>query len=403
VRPAPVAAEIDARNVATFGEAELMSLRRQRVGVLGAGMLGGPIAQHLGLLRIPLLLVDPGVVEPPNLGNQAFPAASLGWPKAAVRASQIEALAPEAPVEARRARLEALGLGEFARCRVLASAVDSRAARLALAERAQLLGLPWVDAALDGSGRRLLGTVTAYAGEPDAACYACRLAPRDLAAIAREGRPAGCPSWSDPGRGESPPTLSAPAFAAVVAGLAALFVLRILAGRGEELLGSQVRIAADGELLVARTALGRSRACALPHRRIPPPSALSAETLGEVLAAAEAELGAPAELAFPGRVLVAGLRCAASGATRELLRVREALAPRELACTCCTPPCEVAPAQQLERLAPALARRHAGLGLEALGLPEREVVVACAPGGARASYLLERPPRAVDVTERSEA
>lgn len=396
---APAAAEFDARNLATFGAADLARMRRQRVGVMGQGMLGGPIGQHLGLLRIPLLLVDPGVVEAPNL-NQAFPAASLGWPKAAVRASQIDALAPGASVDARSARLESLGLGDLARCDLLVSALDSRAARLALAERAQLLGIPLVDAAVDGSGTRLFGTVAVYGADPDAACYACRLAASDLAAIGREGRPAGCPSWSDPGVGESPPTLSAPAFAAVIAGTATLFALRLLTGRGAEISGSQVRVAADGELRVARTELSRSRACAFPHRRLTPLRPLPAATLGDVLAAAEAEIGGPVTLAFHGRILVADLRCVASGATRDLLRVRERLGPGDLECTCCEPAGEVVPVQQLERLGPALARRHAALRLDELGLPERDVVTASTSGGAHASYVLERASQASDAAQR---
>jgi molybdopterin/thiamine biosynthesis adenylyltransferase len=400
---APNAAGIDARNLATFGPDLLAQMRSQRVGVLGQGMLGGRVSEPLALLRIPQLLVDRGFVEAPNLGNQALPAASLGWPKAVARASHFEALAPGAPVEARCARLEDLGLGELARCDILVSALDSRAARLALAERAQILGIPWVDCALDGSGTRLFGTLAAYSADPDAACYACRLTPSDLAAIARENRPAGCPSWSDPAVGEAPPTLAAPAFAAVVAGMAALWVLRLLGGRGDEVCGSQLRIAADGPLRVSRTELGRSRACPLPHRRIAPPRPLVADTLGDVLAAAQGELGAGAALAFHGRILVSGLRCAATHATYEILRVREALGPRDLACTCCTPSCEVVPVEQLERLEPAQAARHAGLRLEELGLPERDVVTACAPGGASASYVLERPERSAGAAERSGA
>ncbi len=395
--------ELDARNAATFGAAELARMRRARVAVLGLGMLGGPIAQHLALLRIPTLLVDPGRVEVANLGNQSFPADALGQPKAAARARQIEALAPGAPVEARCARLEELGLGALADCDVLVSAPDNRAARLRLAERAQLVGVPWVDAAVDGSGSRLLGTVTGYAADPDSACYACRLGPADLAAIAREGRPAGCPSWSDPGVGESPPTLAAPAFAAVVAGFAALFVLRGLLGRSAEIAGSQLRIAADGEPRLARTSLARSRRCALPHRRLPRPCAVPAATLGGILAAAERELGAgPVGLHFHGRVLAAGLRCVASGAIRDVLRVREALAPRELACTCCKPAREVVPLQQLERLDAATARRYADRRLDELGLPERELISATAPGGAELCYALDGTPPTRGGTARSE-
>jgi hypothetical protein len=72
--------------------------------------------------------------------------------------------------------------------------------------------------------------------------------------------------------------------------------------------------------------------------------------------------------------------------------VREALAARDLACACCAPPGEVVPVRLRERLDPAEVERYAALRLDEIGLPERDVVTATAPGGAEISFRLG-PPR----------
>jgi molybdopterin/thiamine biosynthesis adenylyltransferase len=384
-------AESDARLVAVFGD-DLARLRRKKVAILGLGTTGGPVSHQVAMLRIPQMLVDPGLVDAPNLGTQLFPAAALGRAKAVARASQIQALAPGAPVEAHRARAEELGLGAFAGCDAIVTCVDTRAARVRACEMAQLLGLPWLlDCALDGSGERLLGSVALYAPrDPAAACYACRLDRDELGEVFREGRPAGCPSWADPGVPSAPPTLAAAALASVVAGFVVLWLIRALLGRAEALAGRQLRIGADGEPRVALAALPRSSRCPLPHRRLAPLRPAPSDTVGGLLAAARADLGRdPEALRFHGRVLVAGLRCPVSGQTLDVLRLREALAKAELRCTCRAPEHERVPLRLLERLDAASAERYAERRFSELGFPPSDVLTATARGGEEVHYLLD--------------
>ena len=81
------------------------------------------------------------------------------------------------------------------------------------------LGLPWVDASVDGSGRWLYGTVSAFDTQrPSSACYLCPLDENALDTISREGRGPGCPSWRSREAPISPPTLQSSAFAGGVIG-----------------------------------------------------------------------------------------------------------------------------------------------------------------------------------------
>ena len=69
---------IAARLVGFLGGDRVRKLHRSRVAVIGAGLLGGQLLLHLAMLQIRTVVVDPGLVEAANLGNQLFPVASLG-------------------------------------------------------------------------------------------------------------------------------------------------------------------------------------------------------------------------------------------------------------------------------------------------------------------------------------
>lgn len=362
----------DARLAASPGldGAALERLRASTVVVIGAGLLGGAVVLHLALLGITLIVIDPDVVDTVNLANQQFPVTAVGQPKSVTRARQVHELNPACPVEPLVARIEDLGLAALADADLLVTGLDGRAARAHVNTIAGLIGRPWVDMAVDGSGKHLFGTVTCYDPRRDeTGCFLCRYDAQALGAIAREGRGPGCPNWRRPGAAATPPTLQASSFGAVVAGYAALWSVRMLLGTAGDLVGRQLLIQADAAPCTRLVTLARNARCA--HVRcelVRSPAA----TVADLLAAAARDLGAvPAEVVLPGRVLVTRLVCPHCLSARDLVRVTEAATDDEVRCRCGT---EMAPAGLTERLEGADLERARPCTWRALGVPAADVV-----------------------------
>jgi molybdopterin/thiamine biosynthesis adenylyltransferase len=253
-----------------LGRDELVALRGACVAVIGAGMLGGQLVQHLAMLGVGQVIVDCGRVDIANLGNQGFPVASLGVPKSVARARQVAALNPHCHVRALSCRIEDLGLAALAGVDLIATGLDSRAARMWVNEISWALGTRWVDAGVDGSGRWLRGTITMYdPRRDDSPCYVCRLDAAGVAAIAKEGRRHGCPSWRRAAVPVTTPTLQASAFGAIVGGFQALQVTSALLQAGCEPAGRQLVVECDGVPRVRRLELARNPRCLFDHTPVP--------------------------------------------------------------------------------------------------------------------------------------
>jgi adenylyltransferase/sulfurtransferase len=347
------------------------------VAVVGVGVLGGQVSYHLALLGIAQVLIDPDDVAPANLANQGFAAATVGMKKVTVRAAQAMAMQPVARVRTIPEAVEDVGLGQLAGVDAIATGVDGRAARVRVNEMASRLNVPWVDAAVDGSGRSLLGTVTLYdPRRAEAPCYLCRAGAADVAAIAREGRGPGCPSWRRPNGRVLPPTLQASAFGAVVAGLQAIWLVRLLLDRAADLVGRELVVTCDGAPRTRLVSLRRAARCVFDHRVLRPLATLRAATVGELLDAAAEDLSAPADEIMPyGRPLVLRLRCTGCGRERRLLKLAHACSDDDVRCPCgCG--VEMAPVELTDGLDGATARRFAASTWREIGLPAGEIVTA---------------------------
>ncbi|MCR9096663.1 MAG: ThiF family adenylyltransferase [bacterium] len=128
-----------------------------------------------------LVLVDPDVYEPDQQLGQDVGAAAAGRPKVEVQAERALAIRPELELETFAERVERLPLGKL-RGAIVASCLDSRAARLQLASRVWRVGSPFVDAAV-GGGSSLLVRTNAYRPGPDVACFECELDETDYASL----------------------------------------------------------------------------------------------------------------------------------------------------------------------------------------------------------------------------
>ena len=88
-------------------------LRKAKVAVLGCGSLGGPLARLLAEAGVGnLLLVDPAILDWPNVGRHELGAGSVGRPKARELARALEAAYPHLTGIAWRKKR--IGLGESA-------------------------------------------------------------------------------------------------------------------------------------------------------------------------------------------------------------------------------------------------------------------------------------------------
>jgi hypothetical protein len=152
------------------------------VVVAGCGNIGSHLVPHLARMAAVerLILVDPDSYERKNLGGQAIRRSDVGRAKATTQAETARAIRPGLDVQAVVDRIENLPLG-WLEGSVIASCLDSLAARQSVNEAAWRVGSTWVDAAVDADGR--LARVIVYAPSPEAPCLECAWGPSDYAAL----------------------------------------------------------------------------------------------------------------------------------------------------------------------------------------------------------------------------
>jgi len=151
--------------------------------VVGAGgNIGSHLVPHLGRMAevAKVTLVDGDTYEASNLSGQDIRPCDIGRPKALVQASRLKGVNPVLHVAARREMVEALPLGDL-RADVILACLDSRAARQWVNEAAWRLGVPWIDAGVEGT--QLLARVNVYRPASGSPCLECAWDERDYAAL----------------------------------------------------------------------------------------------------------------------------------------------------------------------------------------------------------------------------
>lgn len=151
-------------------------LHGARVLVVGGGALGTNLCQTLGLLGVPVYIIDFDTVEPSNLSrNPLVRADRFAGSKPRYKATEVARaiceLSPRSDSTAHYAtlRVEDVGLGVFRRMNVVVAAVDNKRARRDLANATRLLGLTLVEGGLLGHA----GNVSVYPNNDDPACAPC--------------------------------------------------------------------------------------------------------------------------------------------------------------------------------------------------------------------------------------
>jgi molybdopterin/thiamine biosynthesis adenylyltransferase len=371
-----------------IGPAGLARLGESVAAIVGVGGIGGEAARHWVMTGGNVMLIDRDTVQAENLGTQAFTEAQLGLPKSEARARSLAALNSRSLIESYHADIESLGLGALREADLIFCCLDSRRGRAVVSELAVRLGIPWVDAAVDGTGRGLSGRVAAYDPRAaDAACYLCPHDHQSLGEMMREGR-ARCPVWRwEERESATAPTLAISALGAAIAAIQVMWGLKLLLGQGEEVRGREMLIDLDRQALSLHSLRPNPRCLAGHHTLTLTPTghAVAETAVAETFAAAEKLLGGEVTLQLHRRTLVAEMRCPACSVMRRPFRILEAMRQEETMCECGS----VMQPQALGLLN-SFGRREAAQFLKRtwaeLGLPARDVVTA-SNGEAQAHLL----------------
>ena len=114
---------------------------------MGLGTVGSRVGVALATLGVPLFLIDPGRVEPANIGLQLYDRNDLGLTKCEALAWRLDAIRSDLVVNCFATDVRYLGPRALSRCRLVIGCVDSFAAAVWLARTTTGLGVPYLDVA----------------------------------------------------------------------------------------------------------------------------------------------------------------------------------------------------------------------------------------------------------------
>ncbi|MEQ1510328.1 MAG: HesA/MoeB/ThiF family protein [Sphingopyxis sp.] len=204
-----------------IGGAGQARIKAARILIIGAGGIGSAVipalaASGVGMMRI----VDDDVVALSNLQRQTlFTTADIGRSKVAVAAERVAALNPHVAVEAHTLRVDASTITPLlSGIDMVIDGSDNFATRLAVSDAATAARTPLVSAAI-AQFQGQVGTFTGWM--TDKPCYRCF--------VGDAHDPEECDSCAEQG------VLGA--MVAMVGGFAAMEVLRLIVGFGENAAG----------------------------------------------------------------------------------------------------------------------------------------------------------------------
>ncbi len=365
-------------------------LERRSCAVVGLGNIGSHAARLVARLPVvgQVILVDFDEVEERNLSTQSVRQSDVGRPKAVVAGRGLRDARRDLDVVVHAERLENTPLGDL-RADVILGCLDSRVARMALNERAVVLGVPLVDAGVAAAG--LLGRVSVLGGEGP--CLECAW-DEDAYASVETVHPC-------EGTETAPAPTSAPAFlGATAAALQVAACSRILRGETEGSGKETILDLAHGRLLVS-SLRARSTCRMAPHR--PWRIERVAASPEHVQLQAALALGPPR---VPGETrsiqcargpFATTLRCGECGAGRSILRLASSLTRRDRRCRKCGGELAAVGMDLRERLEiGSLERAELGRSLASLGVRVGDVITVRA-GEATRHFEIAGPPPAPSV------
>jgi adenylyltransferase/sulfurtransferase len=223
---------------------------------VGLGNIGSHLATLVGRNEAVgrLVLIDFDSYAEDNLSTQAIQTEDIGEPKTLVQARRVERIRPSLTVETLCARVQDVPLPRL-RGDVILTGLDSRSARQHVNEAAWRLGVPWIDAAVDGPG--LLVRVAVYVPGLELPCLECAWDDSDYQAL-EQAYPC------QPGSGAPPASNSPASVGACAAALAAVECQKLLRDRDRLLGGREVLLDLNHHTHFL-TALRRNPRCRFDH------------------------------------------------------------------------------------------------------------------------------------------
>jgi hypothetical protein len=268
------------------------------------------------------MLIDPDRFEARNLETHDIDRDAVGAPKVAVLSARIAQIDPTIEVVPIGRRVEDVPMG-LLRGAILVSCPDSRRARQAVNLIACRLGVPWVDAGVDGGGG--LARVTVRAPSPCTPCLLCGWSPEDHMALAHE--------YSCAGREGEVSRTGAPSWlGAMAASLLASECGRLLEGHQRP--GGWQWVIDAGSGIAVTTLFRRNPDCRFDHAAWDIQwlnGAPQTVSLADAFALRAGEAGIEVE----GRCFVRRVRCSGCGQSKEVLCLSDRLAPDECRCRLC--------------------------------------------------------------------
>jgi molybdopterin/thiamine biosynthesis adenylyltransferase len=345
-------------DIGLIGKQGLETLQRKQVVVFGIGNIGYQTASHLALLTVPLVLVDRGLVEMENLATQGYAVAEIGTPKVYALARRLKAINPDGVIVPLHADIRSLGMAALRDSDLYLCCLDTLADRLHLNEMAYRMGIPWIDAALDGTGQWLYAKTAIY--DPRVAqspCFLCQWDSESLQTALRIERDRarahtasspGCPNWRAAINGAdfAAPTLSISSLGGIVAGMQCILALNLLLGAGNgkrahkaTMAGTETALNLSGQPFTLRQAhLARQRRCLFDHHLYRHLHALDGAieelTIARTFEESERLLGPGVVLHVHGRELIAKLRCPDCRGMKAIYQIAEAIREADTICTC---------------------------------------------------------------------
>lgn len=226
--------------------------------VIGAGgNIGSHLVPHLG--RMPgvgrVFLIDRDIYKDRNRLSQDITPDDVGKPKAMVQARRLQVMNPDLQVEWFVGSVEALPLGQL-NCDLILTGLDSREARRIVNQKAWRLGVPWIDAGVEGSD--LLARVAVVVPGPHAPCLECKWDNRDYAALDK--------TYSCQGTRSTPtPTHAPSSLGALAASLQAMECQKWLSGKRNQMAVGREIVLNAGWHKHYDTILGKNLECRFDH------------------------------------------------------------------------------------------------------------------------------------------
>ena len=351
----------------------------KRVVVVGVGNIGSHLVPHLG--RFPgigrVTLIDPDIYEAKNLMSQDITPRDVKLSKASAQARRLRRINPDLQVHAIQDSVENVPMGQL-RCDLILACLDSKGARRYTNQLAWRLGVPWIDSGVAGDD--LLARVNVYLPGAHAGCLECAWNEGDYEVL-EQTYP--CQDHGKVSPGAPYPTNAPSSLGALAASLEAIEAQKLLAGRSSfAAVGREILLDALSHRYFL-TEIRRQPECRFDHevwtvRKFDTrPQDI---TIGDTLKLGRMCNG-PTSLWVEGTAFVTKLSCLGCGETRELLRLRNRLGPREKTCACGRP-MAVPGFDMLERLSDgSLPRKMLRRSLSSVGLQSGDIFTLASPSG----------------------